>query len=147
MRVVPGKAIQKVQFYETHLTPWAANAVAIGTMAALVTDLTTKTTAARAAYDAQQSVRAAAKAATLSLGTAVGATGATGAAGAETRNQKPEQNPKKRNLKSERRRFGFRHCIPSDFVLVSGFWFRASLPSSPTPSPQRSISCRCETNC
>ena len=80
MSVVPGNYIDKVQFYETHLTPWAANAVAIGTTAALVTDLTTKTAAARAAYDAQQSVQAAAKAATLSLGTAVAAMGSAGAA-------------------------------------------------------------------
>ncbi len=80
MSVVPGKAIDKVQFYETHITPWAANAVAIGTTAALVTDLTTKTTAARAAYGAQQSVQAAARAATLSLEAAVAAMGSAGAA-------------------------------------------------------------------
>ena len=80
MSVVPDKYIDRVQFYETHLTPWAANAVAIGTTAGLVTDLTTKTTAARAAYDAQQSVQAAAKAATLTLKTSVAAMGLAGAA-------------------------------------------------------------------
>ena len=80
MGIVPDKNIDKVQFYETHLTPWAANAVAIGTTAGLVTDLTTKTAAARTAYDAQQSVQAAAKAATLTLKTSVAAMGLAGAA-------------------------------------------------------------------
>lgn len=67
MSVVPKKTVERIQFYEDHTAPWAANAVAIGSTTTLVTDLTTKTTAARAAYDAQQAAQNVAKAATLTL--------------------------------------------------------------------------------
>jgi hypothetical protein len=79
MSVVPAKAIDKVQFFENHITPWTTNAVAIGTTTTIVTDLTTKTTAARAAYVAQQTAQETAKAATLTFQTAVTAMAVAGA--------------------------------------------------------------------
>ena len=78
MPLIPPSIVDKISFYESRTAPWAANAVAIGTTAGAVTDLTTRTTAARAAFNAQQSAQAAAKAATLSLKMAVGAMGASG---------------------------------------------------------------------
>jgi hypothetical protein len=53
-----------VEFCESHLPPFTANAVAIGTTALAVTDLETKTVAARAAYQAQVEAKQAAEAAT-----------------------------------------------------------------------------------
>ncbi|HEX3358852.1 MAG TPA: hypothetical protein VHS31_17880 [Tepidisphaeraceae bacterium] len=79
MSVVPDKAIDKVQFFENHITPWTTNAVAIGTTTTIVTDLGTKTTAARAAYNAQQTAQETAKAATLAFQTAVSAMAVAGA--------------------------------------------------------------------
>jgi hypothetical protein len=69
--VLPRNPLEKVQFCENHTTPWSANAVAIGTTAAAVTDLQTKTTAARAAFNAQQAARQAAKVATSAYHQAV----------------------------------------------------------------------------
>src|SRR6476661_7841862 len=80
MGVVPPTKVGKIEFYENHITPWSANAVAIGTTAAAVTDLQTKTTAARAAYTAQQAALDAAKSATLAYTNAVNAMAAAGAA-------------------------------------------------------------------
>src|SRR5206468_4327845 len=79
MPVVPNTQVAKIEFYENHNTPWAANAVAIGTTAAAVTDLATKTTAARAAFNAQQAAQDSAKAATLTLNAAVSAMATAGA--------------------------------------------------------------------
>jgi hypothetical protein len=80
MSTVPKKLVDRIQFYEDHLTPFSSNAVAIGTSAAAVTDLTTKTNAARTAYDAQQAASATAKAATLTLNLAVSAMSTAGGA-------------------------------------------------------------------
>lgn len=71
MPVMPRDNVEKIAFCENHTAPWAANAVAIGTTATVVTDLTTKTTAARAAYNAQQAAQNAAKAATNTYNLAV----------------------------------------------------------------------------
>src|SRR5947208_16987902 len=73
MPVIPKDKVGKIEFCENHTTPWAANAVAIGTSSSAVTDLTTKTTAARDAYNAQQAAQNAAKAATNTLKMAVDA--------------------------------------------------------------------------
>ena len=55
-----------------HLSPFATNAVAIGTSVAAVTDLTTKTEAAREAVAARlQAIYEAAKAATLTANIAI----------------------------------------------------------------------------
>ncbi|HEY8667580.1 MAG TPA: hypothetical protein VIL86_13010 [Tepidisphaeraceae bacterium] len=80
MSVVPTTLIDRVQFYQNHITPWTANSTAIGTSSAAVTDLSTKTSAARDAFDAQQAAQSAAKAATLSYQTAVSAMSVAGAA-------------------------------------------------------------------
>jgi hypothetical protein len=73
MSTVPNKPAEKISFFQTHNTPWAANAVAIGTTAGAVTALATKTTAAAAALAAQEAAQDAAKAATLALKNAVAA--------------------------------------------------------------------------
>lgn len=78
MSLVPVKLVEKVQFYENHVEPWTTNAVAIGTTAPIMTDLSTKVTAARAAYVAQQAARDEAKAATLTFQLAVAAMAAAG---------------------------------------------------------------------
>jgi hypothetical protein len=80
MSVVPNKKLQRVQFYESHLSPWTTNAVAIGTTAPAVTDLQTKTQAARAAFDAQQAAKQTAKAKTEAFLAAVKVMGTAGAA-------------------------------------------------------------------
>jgi hypothetical protein len=68
---MPPDKVGKIEFCENHTAPWTTNAVAIGTTAAAVTDLTTKTTAARAAFNAQQAAQQAAKAATNDFNLAV----------------------------------------------------------------------------
>jgi len=78
MPVVPVDKVAKIAFYENHTTPWSTNAVAIGTTATAVTDLTTKTAAARSAYNAQQAAQETAKAATLTLKNAVEAMASAG---------------------------------------------------------------------
>src|SRR5207245_1444917 len=47
----------------------------------------------------------------------------------ETRNQKPEENPKLEAEKSERASVRLSGLSASGFVLVSDFWFRAFIPS------------------
>jgi hypothetical protein len=64
MSVLPDGKLAKIEFCEQHLSTFSANAVAIGTTAAAVTDLTTKTTAARDAFNAQKEAQDAAKSAT-----------------------------------------------------------------------------------
>lgn len=73
MSVLPNKSVERIQFCEQHLAIFAANAVAIGTTSAAVTDLTTKTTAARAAFNAQKTAQDAAKDATISYKMALAA--------------------------------------------------------------------------
>jgi hypothetical protein len=64
MPIVPESKLGKIEFYEAHLAPFAANAAAIGLAPAAVTALSTATLAARAAYNAHQSALEASKAAT-----------------------------------------------------------------------------------
>lgn len=71
MAIVPDSRIDKVVFYETHLTPWTNNAVAIGLTLPEVAALSIATTDARAAYNTMIAARAAAKAATQSFYTSV----------------------------------------------------------------------------
>lgn len=73
MGIVPEKQVEKIQFFEDHNSPWAANAVAIGTTTTEVTALATKTAAARAALSARAAAQNAAKAATVTLADAVDA--------------------------------------------------------------------------
>src|SRR4051812_18164077 len=80
MGLVPSKAIDRVQFYEKHVSGWSTNAVAIGTTTTAVTDLTTKTTAARAAYDAHQAAQDAARTAAQAWQQAVVTMGIAGSA-------------------------------------------------------------------
>lgn len=64
MPTVPTKDLDAVQFFETHIPVWTANAVALGTSAAAVTALDGKTKTARADSNAQQTAREAARTAT-----------------------------------------------------------------------------------
>lgn len=64
MSTVPVSRLGKIEFYESHLPPWAANAVAIGVDAGAVAALATLTSEARTAYDAHVAAQAAARAAT-----------------------------------------------------------------------------------
>ena len=79
MPIVPVQTTAKIEFYENHVTPWNANAVAIGTTVAAVTDLDTKTQAARAAFNAQQAAQQAAKSTTIDLKLAMAAMADAGA--------------------------------------------------------------------
>jgi hypothetical protein len=71
MSVVPRKDLEAVQFCENHVAPFTANATAIGTSSATVSDFATKTAAARTAYDAAQAAADAAKNAYLTYHNAV----------------------------------------------------------------------------
>lgn len=64
MAIVPDDRLGKLEFYESHLTPWGASATAIGLTSAKVTALATKVEDCRKAYSAQQDAQNAAKAAT-----------------------------------------------------------------------------------
>ncbi len=79
MPIVPKNSVEKIEFYENHNTPWAANATAIGTSTTTVSALNTLTVAARTAYNAQQAAQTTAKAATLTLQNAVDAMQVAGA--------------------------------------------------------------------
>jgi hypothetical protein len=78
MPVVPEKSVAKVEFYESHLTPWTDHAVAIGTTPEVIADLSAKTEAARAAFLAQQAALNDARAATLAFHMAVEAMSSAG---------------------------------------------------------------------
>jgi hypothetical protein len=71
MSLVPPTNEGKINFFQSKNTPWAANAVAIGTTAAAVTALATKVTAAQTKLAAQVAARAAAKNATADLNAAI----------------------------------------------------------------------------
>lgn len=79
MSLVPRKFVDRIQFFNEHLAPWTANAVAIGTTPGEVTTLATQVQAARDAYEAQQAAQGAARAATETLRQAVAAMSNTGA--------------------------------------------------------------------
>ncbi|MFG0244069.1 MAG: hypothetical protein ACF8R9_14885 [Phycisphaerales bacterium JB054] len=71
MGITPNSRLGKVTFYETHISPWANNAAAIGLEVAEVTALGVATGAARTAYNDMIAARAAAKAATQDFYNAV----------------------------------------------------------------------------
>lgn len=71
--VLPPTPLGRVEFCEQHVPPFTANALAIGTTAGAVSELSTRTVAARAAYNAQQAARNAARAATVDYHLAVAA--------------------------------------------------------------------------
>lgn len=64
MSIVPKSRIDRVTFYEAHISPWATNAAAIGLETSEVTALGTATGAARMAYNEMIAARNASKAAT-----------------------------------------------------------------------------------
>jgi hypothetical protein len=80
MGLIPDTKIGRIQFYQSKITPWTTNAVAIGTTAAAVTDLGTKADAAATKLDAQIAAQEAAKTATLAADNAVSALMVAGAA-------------------------------------------------------------------
>ena len=65
MPVVPSGFDAKIEFFETHLAPWAANTAAIGLSPSQVNAITVITAQARTAYNAAQAAREASKAATI----------------------------------------------------------------------------------
>lgn len=71
MSLVPYTRAGKVSFYQSKIAPWTANAVAIGTSSAAVTDLQTKLTAAQTLIAAQVAAMEAAKTATMAADNAV----------------------------------------------------------------------------
>lgn len=79
MRLVPEDTVGCIQFYQTHHTPWSANAQAIGTSSAQVTALAAKTAAARDAYAEQYAAYQAARNATQKLRHALAAMSEAGA--------------------------------------------------------------------
>lgn len=77
--IVPAKDVEAIQWFESHLSGWASNALAIGTSVAAITAFTTVVKAARTAYDAQQTAKEAAKAATTTFHNNVASMRANGA--------------------------------------------------------------------
>lgn len=65
MRTVPQTNLARIEFYEAHIEPWAADPAAIGLTPDSVAALETRIAAARAAYDAHQAAQFAAAAAAL----------------------------------------------------------------------------------
>lgn len=64
MGITPSTRLGKIEFYESHVGPWATSAAAIGLQASAVTALTSLTSAARKAYGDHIAAQEAAKAAT-----------------------------------------------------------------------------------
>jgi hypothetical protein len=71
MSLVPDTVSGKINFFQSKNTPWAANAVAIGTTSTAVTALATKVTTAQTKLAAQVAAQQAAKNATADLHAAV----------------------------------------------------------------------------
>lgn len=78
MGLVPETRVEKIQFFENHISTWTSNALEIGTTVSAVGALEALTTAARAALLAQGEAADAAKAATASYYAAVSAMAKTG---------------------------------------------------------------------
>lgn len=83
MRTTPDTRIGKIEFYEAHLSPWAAAGGAIGLSIGSITAQAARVAAARAAYDAHIAAEAAARAATAAFTEAVRAMHADPGAGAD----------------------------------------------------------------
>ena len=64
MRTIPETRLGKIEFYESHLEPWAASENAIGLATGSVASLAVRVDEARGAYDAHLAATAAARAAT-----------------------------------------------------------------------------------
>src|SRR4051812_42465952 len=79
MSLIPKTKIGKIQFFNSKITPWQTNAVAIGTTAAAVTDLQTKLTNAQTKLDAQIAAEAAFRTAVAAADDAVGILALAGA--------------------------------------------------------------------
>ncbi len=80
MSVIPQKLLERLQWYENHITPWTSNATDIGTNAAAMTDLAAKAVAARAAFNNQQAAADAAKTSTMTWHNAMSALSTAGSA-------------------------------------------------------------------
>jgi hypothetical protein len=83
MPTVPHTRLGKIEFYESHLDPWAISPAAIGLDPAAVVSLDARTVAARAAYDAHIAARDAALAATQAYYQAIEAMHAQPGAGSD----------------------------------------------------------------
>lgn len=83
MPVVPNDRLGKIEFYEAHLSPWAASAAAIGLTPAQVTALTAKVTGARKAYNDHLAAQEAARAATQAFYDSVRTMHSSAGAGAD----------------------------------------------------------------
>lgn len=64
MAILPDSRIKRVEFFESKISPWTSNAVAIGLTAGQATVLSTQTLAARAAFNAMITAQEASKNAT-----------------------------------------------------------------------------------
>jgi hypothetical protein len=73
MSLLPNGRIGKVEFFESHLTPWTADPSGIGSTPAQIAEMATLTAAARAAFKAQQEAQSVARAATATFNDAVAA--------------------------------------------------------------------------
>ena len=78
MGLIPSSKTGKVAFFNSKITPWTSNAVAIGTTSAAVTDLQTKVTAAQEKLAEQVAAEQAAMTATMAANNAVAAVVAAG---------------------------------------------------------------------
>lgn len=83
MGIVPENRLERIQFYENHITPWGANFAAIGLTADDIADLVPLVAAARNAYNAAETARLSSKAATAAFYEAVRAMHSGPGAGAD----------------------------------------------------------------
>lgn len=83
MRTLPDTRIGKIEFYESHLGPWAAAGGAIGLSIGALTAQAARVAAARAAFDAHIAAEAAARAATAAFTEAAAAMHGDPGAGAD----------------------------------------------------------------
>ena len=79
MALLPKPKLKRIAFYRSHLSPFAENALAIGTTPEAVADLSAKVAEAREARLAQRQAMSAARAATSRFNTAISAMNAAGA--------------------------------------------------------------------
>jgi hypothetical protein len=83
MRIVPETRLGRLEFYESHIEPWAVDPVSIGLTPEAVADLAARAEAARLAHDAHLAAQEAARAAALRYRSAVHALHADPGAGAD----------------------------------------------------------------
>ena len=84
MGVIPNTRVGKIEFFESHISPWTEHVADIGLTAGSVANLTSLTEAARASFLAAEEARQASKAATEAFYTAVAAMAKSGTSMVET---------------------------------------------------------------